>query len=483
MSDGKSIAEQIALMAEADRARVLAGLDMESLEHNADFWLRPSQKEAVAAMEWLIVLLGGRGTGKTRVGSEWVREKAKVPGTRIALVGRTVSDVRDTMVQGDSGLLSVHPASDMPEYIPSLRKLIWPNGSIGQTFSAIDPSQLRGPQFHCAWGDELATWKLKPDDSGLNAWDNLQIATRLGAHPQIFLTTTPKRVPTIRALVNMARNEPHRCRLVRGSTMDNAANLAAVYLETILGKFAGTSIERQELYGELLDVVEGALWSEEQIEADRTSDIRSIPEHTITVVGVDPSVAEKPGDECGIVVAKASRESQTYKRSAWVVDDRSILGSPEVWAKRVVETAKDWQAIVVAEQNQGGALVKLAINGVDPSVPVVLVSATQGKAIRAEPVMLASEQHRVHHFGRFVELEDEMTGWVPGESGWSPNRLDAMVWALTALIVDSKALRSVETSLRASRSVVDAVLPGVTPRHRTQTVQRAAVAHHRHRRR
>jgi len=469
--DGESIAEQIAKMAKADRERILDGIDLDSLEYDPEFWLRPSQKEALRAVEWLIMMLAGRGAGKTRTGAEWVREQARMPMTRIALVARTVGDVRDTMVQGESGIMAIHPPSEAPEYTPSLRRITWPNGSVATTYSAEKPSQLRGPQFHKAWADELASWKLKPDDSGLNAWDNLQIATRLGVNPQIFATTTPKRVPTIRALVDMAKSDPRRIRMIRGSTMDNAANLAAVYLETIVGKYAGTSIERQELYGEVLDKVEGALWVDEDIEAARTYDIGMLADERITVVGVDPSVAEKPGDECGIVVATSTKERELYKRSAWVVDDRSILGSPEVWAKRVIEAARDWNAIVVAEKNQGGELVRMVLKGIDPTVPIVLVSATKGKDIRAEPVVLAYQQGRVHHVGRFVELEDELTGWVPGESGYSPNRLDALVWALTSLVVDEKTLRAVATPMRATP--VAGEIQSAVPSWRRQMSQRS----------
>lgn len=378
-------------------------------------------------------------THNTRTGAEWIRDKAKVPNTRIALVARTAADVRDVMVQGQSGILSVCPPSEQPDYIPSARRLVWPNGSVAITYSAEEPNQLRGPQFNCAWADELSSWKFKPDDSGLTAWDNLQIATRLGTNPQLLITTTPKRVKAVRAILDLAKTDPSRVRLVRGSTMDNASNLSKAYLETITAMYAGTSIELQELYGEMLDAVEGALWNESQIphisSAFNLDDLNGY----LRIVGVDPSVAASPGDECGIVVVACTQEYQHYKRTGVVLDDKSLKADPDTWVQQVVATAKEWEAIVVAEQNQGFDLVRMAIKQADPTVPLVMVHASKGKAARAEPIVMAYQQGRVSHVGEFAELEDEMTGWVPGESGYSPNRLDALVWALSAGLVDDNA--------------------------------------------
>jgi phage terminase large subunit-like protein len=462
---GESLAEKVARLKGPERDVVLDGFDMDSLVHDPEFWLRPEQLDALHAKEWLIAMLAGRGAGKTRTGAEWVREQARTPMTRIALIGRTAADVRDTMIQGESGILAVHPPSEMPEYTPSLRRLVWPNGSVAITFSAEEPSQLRGPQFHKAWADEVAAWKMKPDNSGLNTWDNLQIATRLGANPQIFMTTTPKRIPAIRRILDMVHSDPERVKLIRGSTLDNAANLASAYIETITGMYAGTSIERQELFGEFLDQVEGALWSEESIIHTLDMSLVDIP-NRITVVGVDPSVAERPNDECGIVVMTGTQERLIHQRRAWVVDDRSLLGSPDEWAKAAVQAAKDWGAIIVAEKNQGHHLVKMALQSVDPTIPIVMVNAGSSKQGRAEPVMMAYEQRRIEHVGRFVELEDQMTSWVPGESGYSPDRLDAMVWAARALMVDSKILGSVSGPIRASRKVSRTHIQGALPAYR-----------------
>lgn len=462
---GASLAEQIARLPDDDRDKLLEDMDLDVLAYDPEFWLRPEQLEALRAEEWMIAMLAGRGAGKTRTGAEWVREKAKTPMTRIALVARTAADVRDTMIQGESGIMAIHPPSEMPEYTPSLRRLVWPNGSVAITYSAEEPAQLRGPQFHKTWADEVAAWKMKPDDSGLNAWDNVKIATRLGINPQIFLTTTPKRVPAVRQIVDMTKTDPHRVRRIKGSTLDNAANLSAAYIETITDMYKGTSIERQELDGELLDKVEGAIWDDELI--INTWDLDKIVGHeTITVVGVDPSVAEKPNDECGIIVARSTKDRKLLKRHAAVLEDLSLRASPETWAQEVVRAAKKYNAIIVAEKNQGHKLVEMAIKAVDPSIPVVMVWASKGKEIRAEPVLQAYEQGRVVHFGSHPELEDEMTSWVPGESGYSPNRLDALVWALSALLVDEKILNSTGKVRGTTPNLAKAQISGAVPNYR-----------------
>lgn len=465
---GQSVAEQISSLPPAEQAAYDDMLRTPGIQWDPEFWLRPEQLDTLHSETWLTLLLAGRGFGKTRVLSEWVRDRAREPGTRIALVARTVADVRDTMVNGDSGILAVCSPEEKPEYVPSARTLRWPNGSVALTFSAEKADQLRGPQFNYAACDELASWRMLPDSSGLNAWDNLQIATRLGKNPQIMVATTPKRVPLIRQLVERAKTDTELIHVLRGATADNIGNLSAAYIELIYGMYAGTSIARQELFGELLDEVDGALWKIALLDENR---IKGVPgdifsRKYVRVVGVDPSVSAKPGDECGIVVA-AGTKGPPFKRECVVVDDRSILGSPEEWAKVVVQAAKRWQAIVVAEQNQGGDLVRMAIQQNDPSVPVVLVSATKGKAQRAEPVVMAYEQGRVKHNGVHSLLEDEMTSWVPGESGYSPNRLDALVWALSGLLgTGGDKLRSQVGEVRVARPSVARNIPGVIPGYR-----------------
>jgi phage terminase large subunit-like protein len=433
----KSVMEQLALLPDDERALILAGMDADSLLWDWSVWGRPEQQTPEG--DWSVWLyLGGRGAGKTRAAAEWVREQAKYTNTgqrRFALVARTAADVRDVIIEGESGILNVSPPSERPLYEPSKRRLTWPNGNTATAFTADEPDSLRGPQFTHAWGDEIAAWRQSPDAAGMTAFDNLRVGTRLGSNPQIMCTTTPKRVPLLYKLLKEAE-DTGRVVVTRGSTMDNAGNLSGSYLDAITGVYAGTRLAQQELYGEMLDAVEGALWTEELLEKGRES---SLPPHTpLRVIGVDPSVAENPRDECGIVVVASTGERDLYKRNAWVLEDASVLGSPEVWANRVVAMARKWGCPVVAEVNQGGALVKNAIHTIDPSVKVLEVHSKYGKALRAEPITLAYEQNRVHHVGYMGDLESQMLSWIPGE-GKSPDRVDALVHALTALLIKPPA--------------------------------------------
>ena len=430
---GKSLMELIALLPPEEQAAILADMDMDSLIWDWKSWGRPEQQAPEG--DWNIWLtLAGRGFGKTRMAAEWVREEAKYTNEgqlRFGLVARTAADVRDVIVEGESGIMNISPPSEKPLYEPSKRRLTWPNGNTATLFTADEPDGLRGPQFHRAWGDEIAAWRQTPDAAGMTAFDNLRVGTRLGANPKMILTTTPKRVPVLYQLIEEAKKDP-KVVITRGSTFDNAGNLAGTYLNAITGVYEGTSLARQELYGEMLDDIDGALWSEEMIANTRHSAMpMGIP---LRVIGVDPSVAENPRDECGIVVCAATADRDLYKREAWVLEDATVHGSPEVWANKVVEMARKWMCPVVAEVNQGGALVRNAINAIDPNVKVLEVHSKHGKALRAEPTVLAYEQGRVHHVGFLAELESQMTFWVPGE-GKSPDRVDALVHALTALLI------------------------------------------------
>jgi phage terminase large subunit-like protein len=433
----KSIMEQIALLPDDERAIILSGFDADALMWDWSVWGRPEQQSPQG--DWAIwMYLAGRGAGKTRAAAEWVREEAKHTTTgqrRFALVARTAADVRDVIVEGESGIMNVSPPSERPLYEPSKRRLTWPNGNTATCFTADEPDSLRGPQFTHAWGDEVAAWRQTPDAAGMTAFDNLRVGTRLGANPKIMITTTPKRVPLLYKLLDEAKNTG-RVVISRGSTMDNSGNLSNAYLDAITGVYAGTRLAQQELYGEMLDSVEGALWVDELIEAHRQS---AFPMNTpLRIIGVDPSVAENPRDECGIVVVSSSGERDLYKRNAWVLEDASVLGSPDVWANRVVAMARKWGCPVVAEVNQGGAMVRNAINTIDPSIKVLEVHSKYGKALRAEPITLAYEQGRVHHIGYLADLESQMVSWVPGE-GKSPDRVDALVHALTALLIKPPA--------------------------------------------
>jgi phage terminase large subunit-like protein len=430
---GKSMMEILASLPQEERDAVLADLNMEDVKWNWQMWGRPEQ--IAPEGDWNIwVYLAGRGAGKTRSAAEWVRETAKYTNTgqrRFALVARTAADVRDVIVEGESGIINVTPPSERPLYEPSKRRLTWPNGNTATCFTADEPDSLRGPQFTHAWGDEVAAWRQTPDAAGMTAFDNLRVGTRLGSNPQIMITTTPKRVPLLYQLMSEAE-KTGKVVISRGSTMDNAGNLSSTYLDTITGVYAGTRLAAQELYGEMLSDVEGALWTIEMIEASRHGILP--PQAPLRVIGVDPSVAENPRDECGIVVCASTADRDLYKRHAWVLEDASVLGSPEVWANKVVEMARRWGCPVVAEINQGGALVRQAINAIDPNVKVLEVHSKYGKALRAEPTVLAYEQGRVHHIGYLADLESQMTAWIPGDSK-SPDRVDALVHALTALMI------------------------------------------------
>jgi len=433
----KSIMEQLALLPEEERNILLSGMDPESLLWDWSVWGRPEQQAPLGDWNvWLV--LAGRGFGKTRLASEWVREEAKYTTTgqrRFALVARTAADVRDVIVEGESGILNVTPPSERPHYEPSKRRLTWPNGNTATLFTADEPDSLRGPQFTHAWGDEIAAWRQTPDAAGMTAWDNLRVGTRLGSHPKLLVTTTPKRVPILYSLLKESE-KGDIVKVTRGSTLDNSGNLSSAYLDTMLGIYDGTVLARQELYGEMLSDVDGAMWTEEIIEASRQM---AYPPHTpLRLIGVDPSVAENPKDECGIVVVSSTAEGDLYKRQAWVLEDASVHGSPTVWAQKVVDMARKWGCPVVAEVNQGGALVKNAIHQIDPSVTVLEVHSKYGKALRAEPITLAYQQGRVHHIGYHVNLESQMYSWIPGE-GKSPDRIDALVHALTALLIKPPA--------------------------------------------
>lgn len=431
----KSLMELIAELPPKEQEEALADLDPESLLWDWTMWGRPEQHAPEG--DWSVWLyLAGRGAGKTRAASEWVREEAKHTDgyqRRFALVARTAADVRDVIVEGDSGIMNVSPESEKPHYEPSKRRLTWPNGNMATCFTADEPDSLRGPQFTHAWGDEVAAWRQTPDGAGLTAFDNLRIATRLGPNPKMLLTTTPKRVPLLYDL--LAEQKDGKTVVTRGSTFDNAGNLAKVYIDGIVGIYGGTSTANQELYGDMLDAVEGALWTDEMINISRDVMPNYAP---LRVIGVDPSVAENPKDECGIVVCASTVEHDLYKRQAWVMEDASIHGSPEVWAMEVVRMARKYGCPVVAEVNQGGALVTNAIRAIDPTIKVLEIHSKQGKRLRAEPVQLAYEQGRVHHVGSKLDvLETQMTSWIPSDTGAgkSPDRVDALVHALTALLI------------------------------------------------
>lgn len=449
-----SIEQRLAALDEETREVLLDGVDLDALIWDWQFRARPTQYIDMTDTEIRVLLIGaGRGAGKTVTGSQTLREVDERPDLthlrtqgagplRFSLVGRTAADVRDVMINGESGIMNVYPPSlrDRIQWTPSRREIILPNGAIGLTFSAEEPDQLRGPQSHITWADELAAWKWKPGVDGLTAWDNCRIGTRLGPYPWILATTTPKRTPAIRALWSEANDPASGVVLRRMSTTENA-HLSEAYLSVLLGLYGGTSIGAQELDGVLMDDVAGALLASTVIEAHRVNRVpRDRMRRPYVVVGVDPSVAEKPQDECGIVVSTADTALPPLQRHGYVLADESIKGSPSVWGKRVIRAAARYKAnAVVVETNQGGALVRRVLaeeaRSLDLPMPkVVEVHARQNKAIRAEGIIAASERGRVHWVNRLPELEDQWTGWVPGESGYSPDRLDASVYSLLPLL-------------------------------------------------
>ena len=408
-----------------------------------DVWARDDQLPPgvdAAAAAWRVwVILGGRGAGKTRAGAEWVRAKALgiLPGScgparRIALVGETIGEVRRVMIEGVSGLLAIHAQDERPAFEISKLQLVWPNGCVAQIYSAENPDSLRGPQFDAAWCDEIAKWRLLEE-----TWDMLQFGLRLGDNPQAVVTTTPRPLPLLKKIIEDAATV-----VTRAATASNAANLAPSFVSEMTRRYAGTALGRQELLGEIVDERAGALWRRDWIETQRVSqapDLRSV------VVAVDPPVtATAKSDACGIVVAGIGPD-----RRAYVIADRTVQGrEPLEWARAVAGAYKDFLADrVVAETNQGGDLVATILRQVNENIPVRQVKATRGKWLRAEPVAALYAEGRVAHVGAFDALEDQMCvfGADGLAKGKSPDRLDALVWALTDLMID----RTGEASVRA----------------------------------
>jgi len=382
---------------------------------------------------WL--LMGGRGSGKTRAGAEWVRalvrrdpDASAERMSRLALVGETFAPARDVMVEGPAGLLASYARrSERPVWSPSLRRLEWPNGTIAHVFSAEDPDSLRGPQFEAAWADEIAKWRY-----GEEVWSMLQFGLRLGAYPRQLITTTPRPIPLLKRLLADPKVAVSRAR-----TIDNAENLAPAFLETVAARYAGTRLGRQELDGELVEDRPDALWTREPLEAGR---VLSAPPLARIVVAVDPPASSsKRADSCGIVAAGIDDGGNGY-----VLADETAQGlRPPEWAAKAIALYRRLQAdALVVETNQGGEMVVSVLHEVDPSVPVVSVRATRGKYLRAEPVAVLYAQGRIRHVGAWPELEDELCDFGPGglSSGRSPDRLDALVWAFTELMLRERPM-------------------------------------------
>ena len=369
------------------------------------------------------------GFGKTRIGSETLLEEVQARRAgRIAIIGETAADVRDVMVEGDSGILRSAPPWFKPVYEPSKRKVTFPNGAIALTYNATEPDQLRGPQFDFAWGDELAKWRYAQE-----TWDNLQFGLRLGQRPRQIVTTTPRPIKLVRELV-----KDSTVYVTRGNTLDNSDNLAPSFIVAVRKKYEGTRLGRQELNAEILDDTPGALWTRDALEkcALKRPEHLDLSQFSRIVVAIDPAVSSEEGsDETGITVV-GKRHSDQH---GVVLEDASGRMQPIEWARRAVKLYKDYSADrIVAEVNQGGDLVETTLRMVDTNISYRAVHASKGKVARAEPVSALYEQGRVHHLGSFPELEDQMSQFTRDfdktAMGFSPDRVDSLVWGLSDLM-------------------------------------------------
>lgn len=416
-------------MNESERAEALKGFSKEQQDALYYDWranARTNQLQPPGDWQYWL-LLAGRGFGKTKTGAETVREWASKPlPCRIHLIAPTAGDIRDVMIEGPSGLLSCYPPGEAPIYEPSKRhRVTWANGNIALGFSADEPQRLRGPQCGRFWADELAAWRF-----GQDAWDNLMFGFRIGNDLRGIITTTPKPINLVREIVKDPGTH-----VTRASTYENRTNLAKKFFESVIRKYEGTRLGRQELLAELLDDIPGALWTHAMIDAHRVklADVRWDLIVRI-VVAVDPAVTSKEeSDETGIVVAALTRSMHVI-----ILDDQSCKETPLGWAKRAIDLYRQWKADrIVAEVNNGGDLVEGNIRAVAPPVPYRAVRASRGKKKRAEPVAALYEQGRVHHVGFFPELEAQMCNWTPlSADDQDDDRMDAMVWAVHELLID-----------------------------------------------
>jgi phage terminase large subunit-like protein len=380
---------------------------------------------------WLF--MAGRGSGKTRTGAEYTRARVKAGCRRLGLIAPTAGDCRDVMVEGSSGILAVSSKDDLdhkgnyvgiPIYEPSKRRVSWANGAVATMFSASEPERLRGPQHDFLWADELGAWQFCQD-----AWDMAMFGLRIGSNPQCVVTTTPRPIPVIRDLIKQAKQSQPAVKVTTATTYSNRDNLAPSFFDRIIRRYEGTRLGRQELAGELIEEAEGALWTREMVERARDGQ-HSDPVRT--VVAIDPAVtANEISNLTGIVVASLGRDGRGYIR-----EDLSGRYSPHEWAKVAADAYVIHAADrIVAEGNQGGDLVMTNIRTIDPNLPISIVHASRSKQARAEPVAALYEQKRITHCKVFPELDDQLCTWVPLSGDPSPDRLDAMVWAFTELML------------------------------------------------
>jgi len=428
-----SLLEQLADLPKAEvdaLIRAMAPVEANAFECDWRYRARPEQLPPVGSWRvWL--LMAGRGFGKTRCGAEWVRAEVKAGRRRIALVGPTAADARHVMVEGASGILAISPDPERPLYEPSKRRLTWPNGAVATTYSADEPERLRGPQHDAAWCDELAAWRYP------EAWDMLMFGMRLGGDPRVVVTTTPKPTKIIRDLLD----DPTTI-ITRGTTYDNATHLAPAFLAQIVKRYEGTRLGRQELNAEVLEEVPGGLWNRKRLEELRWPHNKAVPELVRIVVAIDPAASSnEDADETGIILAGKDANGTGY-----VLGDYSGRYTPTQWAGHAIALYREHKADrIVAEVNNGGEMVENTLRMVDRNVAFTAVHASRGKVIRAEPVAALYEQRpgRVWHVGSFPRLEDQMCGFTIDfdrkTAGFSPDRVDALVWAFTDLLVEPMA--------------------------------------------
>lgn len=424
------------------------------LLYNWKLWARETQlapEKSQAGKKWTSwLILAGRGFGKTRTGAEWIIERQKSgTGKRMALVGETAADVRDVMVEGESGILACAPPWNMPNYTPSKRRLEWPNGSIATTYSAEEPDQLRGPAHDTAWCDEIAKWRY-PD-----TWDQLMFGLRLGTDPRVCATTTPRPIKLIRELLK----DTHTA-ITRGSSYDNRANLAKTFFRQVISKYEGTRLGRQELNAEVLDDVPGALFVRDIIDLLRRKPGQIATDNEVKGLGSDRAVAMhmrritinidpaatsgEEADETGLTVTGLGEDGHGY-----VLADESGRYKPNEWGEKAIALYNRFDAdVIVAEVNNGGEMVENTLRAIDLNVSYKAVHASKGKVTRAEPVSALYEQKKIHHVGSFPALEDQMCMFTSDfdrkKAGFSPDRMDSMVWGFTELMLEEKDMGIME---------------------------------------
>ena len=402
------------------------GIDTEGVDkavQNLFNWRAPYNarpKQVAPEGEWTNwLILAGRGFGKTRTGAEWIRERVESGvAKRIAIIGKTPADVRDVMIEGEIGILSISTPWNTPEYQPSRRRILWANGATAHIFSSYEPDQLRGPQFDTAWCDELASWEYPQE-----TWDNLMFGLRLGTNPQVVITTTPRPLQLLKNI-----RDSKNSKVTSGSSYENRDNLNDNFFDIILEKYKGTRLGQQEIYAEILEESEGALWQREWFDEGRIEEAPLEMERVI--VAIDPAVtATKTSDETGIVVAGKDKEGKYY-----ILEDASGRYSPKIWAELAISLFEKHKAdLIVAENNNGGQLVEYTLRTKSDDIPFKSVFASRGKRTRAEPIASLYEQKKVHHVGLHNQLEDQLCNWEAMSGDPSPDRLDAMVWALSEL--------------------------------------------------